>query len=82
MRVNFSHSTGAALLCDRVGTKHSGQRGVDVFCGVSVTVCRAVPHLISHPGSRQRVFSVSSLSLASLNLGDSDSVHSEKRSPR
>ncbi|XP_029355903.1 calmodulin-regulated spectrin-associated protein 2a [Echeneis naucrates] len=33
-------------------------------------------------GSRQRVFSVSSLSLASLNLGDSDSVHSEKRSPR
>ncbi|XP_019112272.2 calmodulin-regulated spectrin-associated protein 2a isoform X3 [Larimichthys crocea] len=33
-------------------------------------------------GSRQRVFSVSSLSLASLNLGDSDSVHSDKRSPR
>ncbi|XP_042371681.1 calmodulin-regulated spectrin-associated protein 2a isoform X3 [Plectropomus leopardus] len=33
-------------------------------------------------GSRQRVFSVSSLSLASLNLGDNDSVHSEKRSPR
>ncbi|XP_033936949.1 calmodulin-regulated spectrin-associated protein 2a isoform X4 [Pseudochaenichthys georgianus] len=33
-------------------------------------------------GSRQRVFSVSSLSLASLNLGDSDSVHSEKRLPR
>ncbi|XP_040039645.2 calmodulin-regulated spectrin-associated protein 2a isoform X3 [Gasterosteus aculeatus] len=33
-------------------------------------------------GSRQSVFSVSSLSLASLNLGDSDSVHSEKRSPR
>ncbi|XP_070687980.1 calmodulin-regulated spectrin-associated protein 2a [Pempheris klunzingeri] len=33
-------------------------------------------------GSRQRVFSVSSLSLASLNLGDSDSAHSEKRSPR
>ncbi|KAK2835391.1 hypothetical protein Q5P01_015875 [Channa striata] len=33
-------------------------------------------------GSRQRVFSVSSLSLASLNLGDSDSVHSEKRAPR
>ncbi|GLD74797.1 calmodulin-regulated spectrin-associated protein 2 isoform X4 [Lates japonicus] len=33
-------------------------------------------------GSRQRVFSVSSLSLASLNLGDSDSVHSEKRTPR
>ncbi|XP_068445647.1 calmodulin-regulated spectrin-associated protein 2a isoform X3 [Clinocottus analis] len=33
-------------------------------------------------GSRQRVFSVSSLSLASLNLADSDSVHSEKRSPR
>uniref|UniRef100_A0A3Q4G342 Calmodulin regulated spectrin-associated protein family, member 2a n=1 Tax=Neolamprologus brichardi TaxID=32507 RepID=A0A3Q4G342_NEOBR len=31
-------------------------------------------------GSRQRVFSVSSLSLASLNLGDNDSVHSEKRS--
>ncbi|KAL3979046.1 coiled-coil domain-containing protein 64 [Sarotherodon galilaeus] len=33
-------------------------------------------------GSRQRVFSVSSLSLASLNLGDSDSVHSEKRAAR
>ncbi|XP_056132425.1 calmodulin-regulated spectrin-associated protein 2a [Lampris incognitus] len=33
-------------------------------------------------GSRQRVFSVSSLSLASLNLGDGDSVHSEKRAPR
>ncbi|KAK6314489.1 hypothetical protein J4Q44_G00159480 [Coregonus suidteri] len=33
-------------------------------------------------GSRPRVFSVSSLSLASLNLGDSDSVHSEKRTPR
>uniref|UniRef100_UPI0037E8A5E6 calmodulin-regulated spectrin-associated protein 2a n=1 Tax=Semicossyphus pulcher TaxID=241346 RepID=UPI0037E8A5E6 len=33
-------------------------------------------------GSRQRVFSVSSLSLASLNLGDSDSVHSDKRTPR
>ncbi|XP_019954105.2 calmodulin-regulated spectrin-associated protein 2a isoform X7 [Paralichthys olivaceus] len=33
-------------------------------------------------GSRQRVFSVSSLSLASLNLGDGDSVHSEKRTPR
>ncbi|KAM9848528.1 calmodulin-regulated spectrin-associated protein 2a [Aulostomus maculatus] len=33
-------------------------------------------------GSRQRVFSVSSLSLASLNLGDSDSVHSEKRAQR
>uniref|UniRef100_A0A672J7M5 Calmodulin regulated spectrin-associated protein family, member 2a n=1 Tax=Salarias fasciatus TaxID=181472 RepID=A0A672J7M5_SALFA len=33
-------------------------------------------------GSRQRVFSVSSLSLASLNLGDSDSVHSDKRGPR
>lgn len=44
---------------------------------------RAVPRLpVSHPGSRQRVFSVSSLSLASLNLGDSDSVHSEKRAPR
>uniref|UniRef100_A0A3Q3WFD3 Uncharacterized protein n=1 Tax=Mola mola TaxID=94237 RepID=A0A3Q3WFD3_MOLML len=33
-------------------------------------------------GSRQRVFSVSSLSLASVNLGDSESVHPEKRSPR
>ncbi|XP_035503043.1 calmodulin-regulated spectrin-associated protein 2a isoform X1 [Scophthalmus maximus] len=33
-------------------------------------------------GSRQRVFSVSSLSLASLSLGDGDSVHSEKRTPR
>lgn len=33
-------------------------------------------------GSRQRVFSVSSLSLASLNLGDNNSVHSEKRTPR
>ncbi|XP_061594477.1 calmodulin-regulated spectrin-associated protein 2a isoform X3 [Cololabis saira] len=33
-------------------------------------------------GSRQRVFSVSSLSLASLTLGDSDSVQSEKRTPR
>ncbi|XP_034035904.1 calmodulin-regulated spectrin-associated protein 2a isoform X3 [Thalassophryne amazonica] len=33
-------------------------------------------------GSCQRVFSVSSLSLASLNLGDSDSVHSEKRASR
>ncbi|XP_074523770.1 calmodulin-regulated spectrin-associated protein 2a isoform X1 [Halichoeres trimaculatus] len=33
-------------------------------------------------GSRQRVFSVSSLSLASLNLGDNSSVHSEKRTPR
>ncbi|XP_008290431.1 calmodulin-regulated spectrin-associated protein 2a [Stegastes partitus] len=33
-------------------------------------------------GSRQRVFSVSSLSLASLNLGDNDSVHSDKRAPR
>ncbi|KAF7662286.1 hypothetical protein LDENG_00240040 [Lucifuga dentata] len=32
--------------------------------------------------SRQRVFSVSSLSLASLNLGDSDSTHSEKRAQR
>ncbi|KAF3835231.1 hypothetical protein F7725_027789, partial [Dissostichus mawsoni] len=38
------------------------------------------PH--SEGRSRQRVFSVSSLSLASLNLGDSDSVHSEKRLPR
>ncbi|XP_076007477.1 calmodulin-regulated spectrin-associated protein 2a isoform X2 [Genypterus blacodes] len=36
----------------------------------------------SATGSRQRVFSVSSLSLASLNLGDSDSIHSEKRLPR
>ncbi|XP_030640012.1 calmodulin-regulated spectrin-associated protein 2a [Chanos chanos] len=33
-------------------------------------------------GSRPRVFSVSSLSLASLNLGDNDSVSSEKRTPR
>ncbi|XP_072516138.1 calmodulin-regulated spectrin-associated protein 2a isoform X2 [Salminus brasiliensis] len=33
-------------------------------------------------GSRPRVFSVSSLSLASLNLGDNDSVSSEKRAPR
>ncbi|KAG9351140.1 hypothetical protein JZ751_025030 [Albula glossodonta] len=33
-------------------------------------------------GSRPRVFSVSSLSLASLNLGDNDSVQSEKRTPR
>ncbi|XP_029394093.1 calmodulin-regulated spectrin-associated protein 2 isoform X5 [Mus pahari] len=35
------------------------------------------------PGSRiYRVFSVSSLSLASLNTGDSESVHSGKRTPR
>ncbi|XP_075844219.1 calmodulin-regulated spectrin-associated protein 2 isoform X5 [Microtus pennsylvanicus] len=35
------------------------------------------------PGSRiYRVFSVSSLSLASLNTGDNDSVHSGKRTPR
>ncbi|KAI4894762.1 hypothetical protein NFI96_013539 [Prochilodus magdalenae] len=33
-------------------------------------------------GSRPRVFSVSSLSLASLNLGDNDSVCSDKRTPR
>ncbi|XP_058494942.1 calmodulin-regulated spectrin-associated protein 2a isoform X3 [Solea solea] len=33
-------------------------------------------------GSRQRVFSVSSLSLASLNLGDGNSGNSEKRAPR
>uniref|UniRef100_A0A673CR42 Calmodulin regulated spectrin-associated protein family, member 2a n=1 Tax=Sphaeramia orbicularis TaxID=375764 RepID=A0A673CR42_9TELE len=33
-------------------------------------------------GSRQRVFSVFSLSLASLNLGDSDSVHSDKTSAK
>ncbi|KAJ8277958.1 hypothetical protein GJAV_G00082140 [Gymnothorax javanicus] len=33
-------------------------------------------------GLRPRVFSVSSLSLASLNLGDNDSVQSEKRTPR
>ncbi|KAM4738526.1 calmodulin-regulated spectrin-associated protein 2a isoform 5-T5 [Anableps anableps] len=33
-------------------------------------------------GSRQRFFSVSSLSLASLTMGDSDSVHSDKRAPR
>ncbi|KAJ8376169.1 hypothetical protein SKAU_G00067490 [Synaphobranchus kaupii] len=33
-------------------------------------------------GSRPRVFSVSSLSLASLNFGDNDSVQSEKRTPR
>ncbi|KAJ8409479.1 hypothetical protein AAFF_G00228800 [Aldrovandia affinis] len=33
-------------------------------------------------GSRPRVFSVSSLSLASLNLGDNDSVTSDKRTPR
>ncbi|MBN3307138.1 CAMP2 protein, partial [Amia calva] len=33
-------------------------------------------------GSRPRVFSVSSLSLASLNLADTDSVHSGKRTPR
>ncbi|KAL7866742.1 hypothetical protein AOLI_G00145560 [Acnodon oligacanthus] len=33
-------------------------------------------------GSRPRVFSVSSLSLASLNLGDNESVSSEKRTPR
>ncbi|XP_060797752.1 calmodulin-regulated spectrin-associated protein 2a isoform X2 [Neoarius graeffei] len=33
-------------------------------------------------GSRPRVFSVSSISLASLNLGDNDSVSSEKRTPR
>ncbi|XP_051550046.1 calmodulin-regulated spectrin-associated protein 2-like isoform X2 [Myxocyprinus asiaticus] len=33
-------------------------------------------------GSRPRVFSVSSLSLASLNLGDNDSVNSEKKTPR
>ncbi|XP_062306479.1 calmodulin-regulated spectrin-associated protein 2a isoform X3 [Osmerus eperlanus] len=33
-------------------------------------------------GSRPRVFSVSSLSLASLNLGESDSMQSEKRAPR
>nr|XP_060483023.1 calmodulin-regulated spectrin-associated protein 2-like isoform X1 [Panthera onca] len=35
------------------------------------------------PGSRiYRVFSVSSLSLASLNTGDNESVHSGKRTPR
>ncbi|XP_036409719.1 calmodulin-regulated spectrin-associated protein 2-like isoform X1 [Megalops cyprinoides] len=33
-------------------------------------------------GSRPRVYSVSSLSLASLNLGDNDSVNSDKRTPR
>ncbi|XP_026879794.2 calmodulin-regulated spectrin-associated protein 2a isoform X2 [Electrophorus electricus] len=33
-------------------------------------------------GSRPRVFSVSSLSLASLSLGDNESVSSEKRTPR
>ncbi|XP_047666014.1 calmodulin-regulated spectrin-associated protein 2a isoform X4 [Tachysurus fulvidraco] len=33
-------------------------------------------------GSRPRVFSVSSISLASLNLGDNDSISSEKRTPR
>ncbi|KAJ8270298.1 hypothetical protein GJAV_G00112680 [Gymnothorax javanicus] len=33
-------------------------------------------------GSRPRVFSVSSLSLASLNLGDNDSVNSDRRTPR
>ncbi|KAJ8384534.1 hypothetical protein AAFF_G00204490 [Aldrovandia affinis] len=33
-------------------------------------------------GSRPRVFSVSSLSLGSLNLGDNESVQSEKRAPR
>ncbi|XP_028817562.1 calmodulin-regulated spectrin-associated protein 2a isoform X3 [Denticeps clupeoides] len=33
-------------------------------------------------GSRPCVFSVSSLSLASLNLGDKDSVQSDKRTPR
>ncbi|XP_041745614.2 calmodulin-regulated spectrin-associated protein 2 isoform X2 [Coregonus clupeaformis] len=32
-------------------------------------------------GSQPRVFSVSNLSLASLNLGDSYTVHSEKRTP-
>nr|XP_033477677.1 calmodulin-regulated spectrin-associated protein 2a isoform X2 [Epinephelus lanceolatus] len=34
------------------------------------------------PKTPVRAATVSSLSLASLNLGDSDSVHSEKRSPR
>ncbi|XP_034387174.1 calmodulin-regulated spectrin-associated protein 2a isoform X2 [Cyclopterus lumpus] len=34
------------------------------------------------PKTPVRAVTVSSLSLASLNLGDSDSVHSEKRSPR
>ncbi|XP_029473557.1 calmodulin-regulated spectrin-associated protein 2 isoform X3 [Rhinatrema bivittatum] len=35
------------------------------------------------PGSRiNRVFSVSSLSLASLNTGDNESIHSGKRTPR
>ncbi|XP_061097971.1 calmodulin-regulated spectrin-associated protein 2-like isoform X2 [Conger conger] len=33
-------------------------------------------------GTRPRVFSVSSLSLASLNLGDNDSVNSDRRTPR
>ncbi|KAG5850612.1 hypothetical protein ANANG_G00084300 [Anguilla anguilla] len=33
-------------------------------------------------GSRPRVFSVSSLSLASLNFGDNESIQSENRSPR
>ncbi|KAG2461838.1 CAMP2 protein, partial [Polypterus senegalus] len=33
-------------------------------------------------GSRPRVFSVSSLSLASLNLGDNDSIQSGRRTPR
>nr|XP_046248237.1 calmodulin-regulated spectrin-associated protein 2a isoform X2 [Scatophagus argus] len=37
---------------------------------------------IDSPKTPVRAATVSSLSLASLNLGDSDSVHSEKRSPR
>uniref|UniRef100_A0A8C6Q643 Calmodulin regulated spectrin associated protein family member 2 n=1 Tax=Nothobranchius furzeri TaxID=105023 RepID=A0A8C6Q643_NOTFU len=37
---------------------------------------------IDSPKTPVRAATVSSLSLASLNLGDSDSVHSEKRAPR
>ena len=38
--------------------------------------------LFRNPGSRQRLFSVSSLSLASLSLGDADSSQPDKRGPR
>ncbi|XP_064194620.1 calmodulin-regulated spectrin-associated protein 2-like isoform X1 [Anguilla rostrata] len=40
------------------------------------------PRIPPRAGSRPRVFSVSSLSLASLNLGDNDSVNSDRRTPR
>lgn len=47
VRVHFSPNTEAAMLCDRVGTKHSGQPGV-VIHGAGVTVsCCITSHLTS-----------------------------------